>query len=213
MKRAALYVRVSTDKQSAEHQVRELRQIAERRGWDVVEVYSDEGISGAKRRDQRPGLDGMLKDASRRKFDVVMAWAIDRLGRSLIDLLGTIEHLEAAGVDLYLDQQNIDTTTPMGKLLFQITGAFAEFERTMIKTRVRAGMQTVKETLARDGKFVSRKTGIVRCNLGRPGAAKEKLEAARAELARGTGIIKTAKLIGLGVGTVHRLKRDGQAAG
>jgi DNA invertase Pin-like site-specific DNA recombinase len=118
MKRAALYVRVSTDKQSAEHQVRELRHIAERRGWDVVEVYSDEGVSGAKRRDQRPGLDAMLKG---RKCDVVMAWAIDRLGRSLIDLLGTIEHLEAAGVDLYLDQQNIDTTTPMGKLLFQIT--------------------------------------------------------------------------------------------
>jgi len=208
MKRAALYVRVSTDKQSAEHQVRELRQIAERRGWDVVDVYTDEGISGAKRRDKRPGLDSMLNDASRRKFDILMVWAIDRLGRSLIDLLGTIEHLEAAGVDLYLDQQNIDTTTPMGKLLFQITGAFAEFERTMIKTRVRAGMQTVKETLARDGKFVSRKTGIVRRNLGRPGAEKEKLEAARAELARGTGIIKTAKLIGLGVGTVHRLKRE-----
>ena len=79
----------------------------ERRGWDVVETYSDEGIGGAKRRDQRTGLDAMLKDASRRKFDVVMVWAIDRLGRSLIDLLGSIEHLEAAGVDLYLDQQNI----------------------------------------------------------------------------------------------------------
>jgi len=95
----------------------------------VVDVYSDAGISGAKRRDQRPGLDAMLKDVSRRKFDVVMAWAVDRLGRSLIDLLGTIEHLEHAGVDLYLDQQNIDTTRPMGKLVFQVTGAFAEFER------------------------------------------------------------------------------------
>src|SRR5262245_56899154 len=168
MKRAALYVRVSTDKQLIEHQVRELRLIAERRGWEVVEVYTDEGVSGAKRRDQRPGLDAMLKDASRRKFDVAMVWAIDRLGRSLIDLLGTIEHLEAAGVDLYLDQQNIDTTTPMGKLLFQITGAFAEFERTMIKTRVRAGMQTVKNHLARDGKYVSRKTGIVRTRLRPP---------------------------------------------
>ena len=102
--------------------MRDLRQIAERRGWDVVETYSDEGISGAKRRAQRPGLDAMLKDASRRKFDILMVWAIDRLGRSLIDLLGTIEHLEKVGVDLYLDQQNIDTTTPMGKLLFQITG-------------------------------------------------------------------------------------------
>src|SRR5262249_18058082 len=151
--------------------------------WEAVEVYSDEGISGAKRRNKRPGLDAMLNDASRRKFDVVMAWAIDRLGRSLIDLLGTIEHLEAVGVDIYLDQQKIDTTTPMGRLLFQITGAFAEFERTMIKERVRAGMQTVKDAIARDGKFVSKKTGIVRRNLGRPGAEPEKLEQARLELA------------------------------
>jgi len=86
--RAALYVRVSTDGQTVENQTRELRQIAERRGWSVVEIYSDAGLSGAKGRDKRPGLDGMLNDAKRRKFDVVMAWAIDRLGRSLIDLLG-----------------------------------------------------------------------------------------------------------------------------
>src|SRR6478736_5306572 len=94
-KRAAIYVRVSTDKQTVENQVRELRQIAERRGWQVVEEYQDAGISGFKGRDQRPGLDRMLKDAGRRRFDVVMAWAIDRLGRSLIDLLGTVQALEA----------------------------------------------------------------------------------------------------------------------
>jgi DNA invertase Pin-like site-specific DNA recombinase len=128
-KRAAMYVRVSTDKQTVENQVRELRQIAERRGWEVVEEYHDAGISGAKGRYKRPGLDKMLKDASKRRFDVVMAWAIDRLGRSLIDLLGTIQTLDATGVDLYLDQQAIDTTTPAGKLMFQVTGAFAEFER------------------------------------------------------------------------------------
>jgi DNA invertase Pin-like site-specific DNA recombinase len=140
-KRAALYVRVSTDSQTVENQVRELRQVAGRRGWDVIEVYSDAGISGAKGRNGRPGLDSMLKDASRRKFDIVMAWAIDRLGRSLIDLLDTIQHLESCGVDLYLDQQAIDTTTPMGKLVFQVTGAFAEFERTMIRQRVKAGLK------------------------------------------------------------------------
>ncbi len=83
----------------------------------------------------------MLEDAQRRRFDVVMAWAIDRLGRSLIDLLGTIQQLEACGVDLYLDQQSIDTTTPAGKLMFQVTGAFAEFERSMIRQRVRAGLK------------------------------------------------------------------------
>jgi DNA invertase Pin-like site-specific DNA recombinase len=130
IKRAALYVRVSTDHQSVENQIRGLRQVAQRRGWLVAEVYRDDGISGTKGRDQRAGLDALLKDASRRKFDVVMAWAIDRLGRSLVDLLGSIQHLEAVGVDLYFDQQSIDTTTPAGKLLFQMTGAFAEFERS-----------------------------------------------------------------------------------
>ena len=103
-KRAALYVRVSTDHQSVENQIRDLRLVARRRGWEVVETYNDAGVSGAKGRDQRPGLDALLKDASRGKFDVVLAWAIDRLGRSLIDLLGTIQHLEACKVDLYLDQ-------------------------------------------------------------------------------------------------------------
>jgi hypothetical protein len=122
-KRAAIYVRVSTDKQTIENRLRELRQIAERRGWEVVHEYRDAGISGAKSREARPGLDQMLKDAQRRQFDVVMAWAIDRLGRSLIDLLSTIQALEACGVDLYLDQQSIDTTSPAGRLMFQITGA------------------------------------------------------------------------------------------
>jgi DNA invertase Pin-like site-specific DNA recombinase len=204
-KRAALYVRVSTDQQSVEHQIAELRQVAERRGWSVVEVYKDAGISGAKGRDQRPGLDTMLKDASRRRFDVVMAWAIDRLGRSLIDLLGTIQGLEACGVDLYLDQQSIDTTTPAGKLLFHMTGAFAEFERSMIRQRVRAGLRTIKATIARDGKFVS-KAGKVRRRLGRPGAAPERLEEAKRQLAAGVGINKVARAVGLGTGTVHRLK-------
>ena len=206
-KRAALYVRVSTDHQSVENQVRELKQVAERRGWTVIEVYRDAGISGSKGRDKRPGLDAMLKDANRRKFDVVMAWAIDRLGRSLIDLLGTIEHLQEVGVDLYLDQQHIDTTTPTGKLLFQITGAFAEFERSMIRQRIRAGLSVIKEKIVRDGKFVSR-TGKVRRKLGRPGAEPDKIEQARRELAKGLGIVKVAREVGLGVGTVHRLKRE-----
>ena len=124
---------------------RELRQIAERRGWEVVHEYHDAGIGGAKGREARPGLDEMLKDAQRRRFDVVMAWAINRLGRSLIDLLGTIQALEACGIDLYLDQQSIDTTTPAGRLMFQITGAFAEFERSMIRQRVCAGLKRAME--------------------------------------------------------------------
>jgi DNA invertase Pin-like site-specific DNA recombinase len=207
VKRAALYVRVSTDHQTVENQIAELNRVAERRGWEVVETYKDAGISGAKGRDKRPGLDAMLNDANRRKFDVVMAWAIDRLGRSLIDLLDTIQHLEACAVDLYLDQQHIDTTTPAGKLMFQITGAFAEFERSMIRTRVNAGLKRAKDQIKRDGHFIT-KRGERRNRLGRPGADPVKLRKAEAELAKGFGIIRVAKLVGLGVGTVQKLKRE-----
>ena len=176
-KRAAIYVRVSTDKQTVENQVRELREIAERRNWEVVEQYSDAGISGSKGRDDRPGLDQMLKDAQRRRFDVVMAWAIDRLGRSLIDLLGTIQTLEACGVDLYLDQQSIDTTTPAGRLMFQVTGAFAEFERSMIRQRVHAGLKRAVE----GGK-----------TLGRPRISAAVEKRIQAQLRAGKGILKVA---------------------
>jgi DNA invertase Pin-like site-specific DNA recombinase len=195
-KRAAIYVRVSTDRQTVENQVRELHQIAERRGWKVVEEYHDAGIGGAKGREDRPGLDRMLKDASRRRFDVVMAWAIDRLGRSLIDLLGTIQTLEACNVDLYLDQQAIDTTTPAGRLMFQVTGAFAEFERSMIRQRVRAGL---KRAVAR-GK-----------QLGRPQIDGELERKAQRELRKGMGILSVAKMLHLGTGTVHRIKREMEA--
>jgi DNA invertase Pin-like site-specific DNA recombinase len=207
MKRAAIYVRVSTDQQSIEHQLRELRSVAERRGWKIVETYRDAGVSGAKGRDKRPGLDAMLNDASRRKFDVVMAWAIDRVGRSLIDLLSTIQSLEACGVDLYLDQQHIDTTTPTGKLLFAITGAFAEFERSMLRQRVNAGLRTIKAKLARGEKFTS-KAGIVRSRLGRPGNDSEKAAQAMELLRQGLGILNTARRVGLGTGTVQRIKRE-----
>ena len=110
-------------------------------------------------------------------------------------------------MDLYLEQQHLDTTTPTGKLLFQITGAFAEFERSMIKQRVNAGLAPIKAKIKRGEKFTS-KAGIVRRNLGRPGAEPDKVERARQELARGTGIGKTARLTGLGTGTVHKLKRE-----
>ena len=192
-KRAALYVRVSTDAQTVENQIRELRQVAGRRGWDVAEVYNDAGISGAKGRNGRPGLDSMLKDASRRKFDVVMAWAIDRLGRSLIDLLDTIQHLEACGVDLYLDQQAIDTTTPMGRLVFQVTGAFAEFERTIIRQRIKAGL---KRAVAQGVK------------LGRPKIDRTTERKVRQQLARGEGILRVAKSLGIGTGTVQRIANE-----
>ena len=197
-RRVAIYARVSTDSQTTDNQIRELQGVAERRGWRVIEVYTDHGSSGAKARDQRPALDWMLKDASRRRFDVVMAWAIDRLGRSLVDLLSTIQHLEACHVDLYLDQQNIDTTTPMGRLVFQVTGAFAEFERSLIKQRVKAGLDRARS----QGK-----------RLGRPRTDPKTETAIRAALAAGgKGILKIAAEFGVGSGTVQRIKAEMMAA-
>ena len=163
-KRVAIYTRVSTDRQTLENQRQALMGTAERRGWEVVAVYTDAGISGAKGRAERPGLDDLLKAASKGGFDVVMAWSIDRLGRSLIDLLGTIRHLEACGVDLYFDQQSIDTTTPTGRLMFQICGAFAEFERSMIRQRISAGLSRARAQGKRLGRVVpARPVGLAMC--------------------------------------------------
>ena len=207
-KRAAIYVRVSTsDKQSVESRLAKLRKVADLREWAVVEVYKDEGISGAKGREKRPGLDAMLNDASKRKFDMVMSWAVDRLGRNLRDLLGTIEHLKACKVGLYLDQQHLDTSTPAGEAMLQMVGVFAQFERATIQQRINAGLSVVKEKLARDGKFETR-GGKVRTRLGRPGAKSESVERARELLASGMGIGRVARDAKLGVGTVHKLARE-----
>src|SRR4051794_40333506 len=143
-KRVALYLRVSTDGQTTENQRLALEAVAAQRGWTVVATYDDAGISGAKGRDKRPGLDRLLKDASRAKFDVVMSWAMDRLGRSLRDLLDTLETLEASKVDLFLHQQAIDTTSPSGRAFYHVLGAFAEFERGMIRSRVNAGLDRAR---------------------------------------------------------------------
>jgi DNA invertase Pin-like site-specific DNA recombinase len=138
--RAAIYLRVSTTEQTTDNQERELRVAAERMGHTVVEVYADNGISGSKGRDKRPAFDRLHRDAARRRFDVIMAWSVDRLGRSLQDLVGFLSELHALKIDLYLHQQGLDTATPAGKAMFQMLGVFAEFERTMIQERVKAGM-------------------------------------------------------------------------
>jgi DNA invertase Pin-like site-specific DNA recombinase len=192
MRRVALYTRVSTDQQTTENQERELREIAARSGWQIVEVYRDHGVSGAKGRDQRPAFDALCKDATRRKFDMVMAWSVDRLGRSLQDLVAFLSELHTAGIDLFLHQQGIDTTTPAGKAMFQMMGVFAEFERAMIRDRVNAGLARAKA----QGK-----------TLGRPKISTE-VERAIAEAlkAGGMGIQRIAALHNVGTGTVQRIK-------
>jgi DNA invertase Pin-like site-specific DNA recombinase len=141
MKRAVLYLRVSTLDQTTANQERELREIAGRMGCEIVKVYKDHGISGAKGRDKRPQFDALCRDAAKRQFDVIMAWSVDRLGRSLQDLVGFLSEIHSLKVDLYLHQQGLDTTTPAGKAMFQMMGVFAEFERAMIQERVRAGLR------------------------------------------------------------------------
>lgn len=142
--RVALYARVSTDEQTTEVQRLELQHVAAQRDWTIVDVYDDNGVSGAKGREYRREFDRLLRDATRGKFDLVAAWSVDRLGRSLQDLVGFLSELHAVGVGLYLHQQAVDTTTPAGKALFQMMGVFAEFERSMIQERVKAGMSRAR---------------------------------------------------------------------
>jgi DNA invertase Pin-like site-specific DNA recombinase len=196
-KRVALYLRVSTDGQTTRNQQDELEQHAKRAGWRVTEVYKDHGISGAKGRDKRPAFDRLCKDATRRQFDVIAAWSVDRLGRSLQDLIAFLGEAHALGVDLYLHQQAVDTTTPGGKVLFQMLGVFAEFERAMIRERVNAGLRRARA----QGK-----------KLGRPRVAAKVEDAVRTSLAAGTGILKTARVLGLGTGTVQRIEQEMMAA-
>ena len=190
--RAAIYARVSTTNgQTPENQLAELRRAAKRMGWNVVEEYVDHGISGAKGRDKRPAYDALCKAATRKEFDVVMAWSVDRLGRSLQDLVQFLVELHAKGVDLYLDRQGVDTTTPGGKALFQMMGVFAEFERAMIRERVNAGLARAKA----QGK-----------RLGRPRITKTKENRIRALLEGGMGMNRVARTIGCGVSAVQRVK-------
>jgi DNA invertase Pin-like site-specific DNA recombinase len=195
-KRVGIYLRVSTKNgQTVDNQRRALVEaIGRRPGWVIADEYADEGISGAKGRDRRPEFDRLLKDVVRRKIDVVAAWSVDRLGRSLQDLVGFLGELNGAGGDLYLEKQAIDTTTPSGRMLFQMLGVFAEFERALIQERIHAGLVRARQKGTRSGKPI-----------GRPRILQRKVEQICSELAKGTGI-RTARLVGVGVGTVQRIK-------
>src|SRR5215472_1833352 len=191
-KRVGLYLRVSTDDQTVENQRQALTEAIERRGWHIVETFEDPAISGAKGRDKRPGFDRLLKAVTRRKIDIVAAWSVDRLGRSLQDLFGFLGELNAVGCDLYLERQAVDTTTPAGRAMFQMLGVFAEFERAIIQERIRAGIARARVRGTKSGNPI-----------GPPETPRIKIEAIKAELAKGTGVLKTARLCGCGVSVVQ----------
>lgn len=198
-KRVALYVRVSTTDQHTGNQRLELQAVAKRHGWEVTAVYEDAGISGAKGRTQRPGLDALMKAVARREVDMVAAWSVDRLGRSLTDLLDVLRDLHAKGVDLFLHQQGLDTSTPSGRAMFQMLGVFAEFERSMIRERVIAGLARAKA----DGTKLGRRTI--------EDADAKKVGAICTMLSEGVGVRRIARDLEVGVGTVLRI-RDGKAS-
>jgi DNA invertase Pin-like site-specific DNA recombinase len=196
-RRAALYARVSTrNGQTPENQVRALAEVANRAGWQIVETYIDYGISGAKGRDKRPAFDRLLKDAARRKFGVIMAWSVDRLGRSLQDLVGFLGEIHANGIDLYLDRQGIDTTTPGGKAMFQMMGVFAEFEREIMRERICAGLDRARAK----GK-----------KLGNPGIPEAIERAVVERLTTGAPKRQIARELGIDAATVRRIERRRRA--
>ncbi len=195
-KKVAIYARVSTaNGQTPENQIRELRAVAVRHGWRVTAEYVDHGISGAKGRDQRPEFDSLCRAIARKEFELVMAWSVDRLGRSLQDLVSFLSELHAKDVDLYLDRQGIDTTTPAGKAMFQMMGVFAEFERAIIRERIMAGLSRAKEGGTKTGRPI-----------GRPKTVTPKMEEAiRSSRTEGNSLRKIAEQVGTSLRSVQRV--------
>ena len=188
-KRVAIYARVSTSSQTVENQFQELREVAKRNGWNIVAELADSGISGSKGRDQRPAFDTLLKRATRREFDLVMVWAIDRIGRSIQHLVVFLNDIQAMGVDLYVHQQAIDTTTPSGRMIFGIFSALGEYERELIRERIMAGQKR------------ARAQGV---KIGRPTKMNDAVRTSvRLLRDNGMGIREIAKRLEIGVGTVY----------
>lgn len=186
----AIYLRVSTSSQTTENQLLDLQKVATQNDWDVVGVYTDEGVSGRHGRDKRPQFDALMKDAYQKKFQVIMSWDVSRLGRSLKHLVEFMEDIQAKGIDLFLLQNGIDTTTPSGRAMFGMLSVFSSFEREMISERVKSGLERAKA----EGKILGRPTNM---NDGLRASIKLLRE-------QGLGIKRIATTIGCGVGTVYK---------
>lgn len=191
MKKVVIYTRVSTSNQTVENQIIELQLVAKRLDWNVVSILSDQGISGSEGRIKRPAFDMLLDMVSRKEIDLIATWSVDRLGRSLQHLVSFLDQINNRNVDLYLHQQNLDTSTPSGRAMFQMISVFSEFERGMIQERVRAGLARARASGTR---------------LGRPKINLRTKERIKEMLNQGHSINKVAKACHVGNGTVHRIK-------
>ena len=195
-RRVAFYLRVSTGSQTVENQRRELEQAAKQRSWEVVELYSDNGISGAKGRDKRPAFDRLCKDAMAGKFDIVAAWSVDRLGRSVLHLAQFVEDIRAAHVGLFLLKQGLDSETPTGRAMLSMCATFAELEREIIRERIHSGLARARA----QGKTLGRRP-VSAAIEGHIHALRDK----------GLGKGKIARELGIGTGTVQRVLADAPA--
>ena len=187
MKRCVIYSRVSTEGQEVENQIKLLKEICERKGYQLVDVISDV-MSGTKGRADRKGFDKLIKGSVKKEWDSILVWSVDRLGRSLKDLVSFLEDINSVGCDLYIHQSGIDSSTPSGKLMLHMIGVFAEFERSMISERVKLG-------LARTDKKLGRPTNM---NTGM-------IESVKFMRGKGVGIKKIASDLSIGVGTVYKV--------
>jgi DNA invertase Pin-like site-specific DNA recombinase len=193
-KKCAIYSRVSTDSQTTENQTRELRVYAARMNYQIVAELSDNGISGSKGKKDRPGYARLCEMICRKEIDIVLAWSVDRISRSMTDLLSFLAELKAKNVDLFLHQQNLDTSTPAGRAMFQLLGVFSELETAILKERIHAGLNRARA----EGR-----------KLGRPSVANTPQVIASVKLLRQNGhsIHKIARDLKIGVGTCQKILR------
>lgn len=188
--RCAIYTRVSTKDQTTTNQIKELEEVANRKGLTIVSRFSDQ-VSGAKGRDTRKGFDNLIKGAVRKDFDMILVWSVCRLGRSLQHLVSFLDEIHAVGCDIYIHQSGLDTSTPSGKMMFQMCGVFSEFERTLIRNRVIAGQQRAKS----EGKHIGRPSNL---NDGLIHSIKYMRE-------KGIGIRRIARDLNVGIATVYKV--------
>lgn len=188
----AIYCRVSTaDKnQTVENQLRDLLAVAARQDWEIVATFCDEGISGSKGRDKRPGFDNLLKGVARKDFDLIACFSVCRIGRSLPDLISFLGDIQAKGVDLYVHTQGLDTSTPSGAMMFQMLSVFSTYEKAILRERILSGLRrTTKKS-------------------GRKPMPEDRAEAIRRSLLDGSGIRATARLHRASTTTVTAIKRS-----
>ena len=190
-KKAVIYSRVSTNDQTIDNQLKVLTDIAYKRGLEVVREISDEGISGAKGRDERKGFDQLIKGSIKNEWDIILVWDVSRLGRSLKHLVSFLEDIQSANCDLYIHQSGIDTSTASGKMMFGMLSVFSEFERAMIRERVLVGQQRAKA----EGKHIGRPTNV---NDGIITAVYQLRQ-------NNVPIRRIAKDLHIGVGTVYKI--------